>query len=95
MIQHILTETGGQSLATQWPALQQTLIEADRGEEDFPATATSPARPRRLLTLPHGPIIRRELSAGGYLLRFSGPEAKKGGLMDDVMDEVERLFMSK
>ena len=95
LIQHILSENRSQSLETQWSALQSTLAEAGRGEEDFPATATSPARPRRLLALPQGLIIRREQSPSGYLLRFSGPEAKRGGLMDDVMDEVERLFIPK
>jgi ParB family chromosome partitioning protein len=28
----------------------------------------------------------------GWILRFSGPEARNGGLVDDVLDEVERLF---
>lgn len=95
VIHQILTETRGQSLESQWAALLQTLIEADRGEEDFPETPTTPARPRRMLTLPQGLIIRRELSPGGYLLRFSGPEARKGGLMEDVMDMVERNFVPK
>ena len=93
LIHHILRENRGQSLESQWSALQATLIEADRGEEDFPATATSPARPRRMLDLPQGLILRREETPGGYVLRFTGPEAKRGGMMDDVMDAVERLFM--
>jgi ParB family chromosome partitioning protein len=95
LIVQILKETHGQSLDSQWSALIQTLIEADRGEEEIPATATTPARPRRLLDLPQGLTIRRELSPGGYILRFSGPEAKRGGLMDDVMDMVERMLMPK
>jgi ParB family chromosome partitioning protein len=93
LIVQILKETRGQSLDSQWSALIQTLIEADRGEEEIPATPTTPARPRRLLDLPQGLTIRRELSPGGYILRFSGPEAKRGGLMDDVMDMVERMLM--
>ena len=93
LIRHILSEVRGQNLETQWAALLQTLIEADRGEEDFPATPTSPARPRRLLELPQGLIIRREITPGGYVLRFTGPEAKKGGLMEDIMDMVERMCM--
>ena len=32
------------------------------------------------------------MSGDGWILRFSGPEAKKGGLIDDVLDEVERWF---
>ena len=93
LIQHILQETRGQSLESQWSALSQTLAEADRGEEEIPATHTTPARPRRMLHLPQGLIIRREMTMSGYALRFSGPEAKKRGMMDDVMDAVERLFM--
>jgi ParB family transcriptional regulator, chromosome partitioning protein len=37
-----------------------------------------------------GLTIRREMSREGWILRFSGPEAKKGGLIDDVFDLVER-----
>ena len=43
-----------------------------------------------MLQLTQGLVIRREITPGGYILRFSGPEAKKGGLMDDVIDLVER-----
>ena len=92
LIQQILKETRGQSLETQWAALLQTLIEADRGEEETPATATTPARPRRMVELRQGLTIRREETPLGYALRFSGSETKKGGLMDDVMDQIERLF---
>ena len=92
LIQQILQETRGQSVESQWSALTQTLAEADRGEDEIPATPTTPARPRRMLTLPQGLIIRREMTQTGYALRFSGPEAKRGGLMDDVMDAVERWF---
>jgi ParB family chromosome partitioning protein len=28
----------------------------------------------------------------GWILRFSGPEARRGGLVDVVLDEVERVF---
>ena len=48
-----------------------------------------------MLDLPQGLVIRREITPGGYFLRFSGPEAKKGGLMDDVMDIVERVLMPR
>ncbi len=92
LIVHILQECRGQSYASQWSTLLPTLIEADKGEDETPATPTSPARPRRLLHLKRGLIIRREETPTGYALRFSGPEAKRKGLMDDVMDEVERWF---
>lgn len=92
LFHQILKETRGRNLATQWSALLATLVEAERGEEDIPATPTRCARPRRLLELKQGLIIRREESPQGYALRFSGQEARRKGLMDDVMDHVERWF---
>lgn len=92
LIHQILAEVRGQDTASQWSALLPTLQEAERSEPDTPATATSPARPRRMLALKQGLVIRREMTATGWILRFSGPEAKRRGLMDDVMDEVERMF---
>ncbi len=91
LVHQILLETRGRNLETQWSALVATLIEAERGEEEIPATPTTPARPRRMIELQPGLTIRREWTPGGYVLRFSGPEAKRGGLMDDVMDMVERM----
>jgi ParB family chromosome partitioning protein len=32
------------------------------------------------------------MSPGGYLLRFTGPQAKSPGLIDDVLDKVEEWF---
>lgn len=92
LIVQVLREVRGQSCATQWSALLPTISEAEKGEDDTPATATSPSRPRRMLHLKQGLTIRREETPQGYLLRFSGPEARRRGLMDDVMDQVERWF---
>jgi len=92
LIHQVLKETRGLNFQTQWTALLPTLLEAEKGLGDTPANAKSPARPRRLLHLKQGLMIRREESAYGYHLCFSGPEARKKGLMDDVMDMVERLF---
>lgn len=91
LIRHILRENAGSGFETQWSALIATLTEAERGEEEIPATPTSPGRPRRMLNLRQGLVIRREITQGGYILRFTGPEARKGGLMDDIMDMVEKL----
>lgn len=79
------------SLPSQWQALLPLLSEAltDPGED---ATPTTPGRPRRFLQLKQGLTIRRERSGDGWILRFSGPEARKGGLVDDVLDHVERWF---
>ena len=48
-----------------------------------------------MIALPRGLIIRREMTMSGYALRFSEPEARKGRLMDNVKDAVERLFVPK
>ena len=93
LIEHILREYCGQSLATQWSALLSTLNEANKCEEEIPATPTRPGRPRRMLSLPQGLVIRREVLPNGYALRFTGPEARKGALMDDIMDLIERWCM--
>ena len=92
LIQHILHDVQGQSPENQWQALLPTLNEADRHDPETTATATSPGRPRRLLHLKQGLTIRRELAKDGWLLHFSGPEARKAALMEDVMDSIERQF---
>lgn len=92
VIHQILQEVRGASLDHQWQALLPTLTEADRNDPEIPATRKSSARPRRLLYLKQGLTIRRELANGGWVLRFSGEEARSGALLDDVMDYVERTF---
>ncbi len=78
------------ALPAQWQALLPILSESlDPGEE---ATTTTPGRPRRLLHLKQGLTIRREKSGNGWIMRFSGPEARSGALIDDVMDHIERWF---
>lgn len=78
------------ALPAQWQALLPILAESlDPAEE---ATPTQPGRPRRLLHLRQGLTIRREKSGDAWILRFSGPEARSGALMDDVMDHIERWF---
>ena len=92
LIHQIFKEARGQTLDHQWQALLPTLNEADRHDDEVPATSNSPARPRRRLELRQGLTIRRELAKDGWILRFTGEEARKGALMDDVMDYVERTF---
>lgn len=93
LITQILTEHRRTALASQWTALIPTLTEALAPETE--PTPRHPGRPRRLLHLKQGLTIRREKCPNGWLLRFSGPEAKTGGLIDDVLDEVERLFQKR
>lgn len=79
------------ALPSQWQALLPVLSEAltDLAEA---VPASHPGRPRRILHLKQGLTIRRERSGDSWILRFSGPEARKGGLIDDVLDQVERWF---
>ena len=51
-------------------------------------------RPRRLLKLRQGLTITREPTPTGWLLRFTGPQARSPGLIDDVLDKVEEWFKS-
>ena len=87
MIEATLMPLRDLGLESQWAALTPLLTESQSAE---PAP-TNP-RPRRLLHLKQGLTIRREMTRTGWILRFSGPEARSGGLIDDVLDEVERWF---
>jgi ParB family chromosome partitioning protein len=77
----------GSGPETQWSALRPVLM--DIAQE--PTTPTT-RRPRRLLRLPQGLTITREPTPKGWLLRFTGPEARSPGLIDDVLDKVEEWF---
>jgi ParB family chromosome partitioning protein len=72
---------------TQWSALRPVLMDIAR-EPTSPTTR----RPRRLLRLRQGLTITREPTPTGWLLRFTGPEARSPGLIDDVLDKVEVWF---
>ena len=87
-----LTEHAHASLPTQWTALLPLLSEALLDAEEPTPT---PGRPRRVLTLKQGLVIRRERAGDGWILRFSGPEARSGALIDDVLDKVEFWFQPK
>ena len=72
---------------TQWSALRPVLLDIAR-EPVHPTTR----RPRRLLKLRQGLTITREPTPTGWLLRFTGPQARSPGLIDDVLDKVEEWF---
>ena len=95
LIGHTLQECQGLSPASQWDRLLPILNEAERSPDEETTGPQGTPRPRRTLYLRQGLLIRREMSGDGWILRFSGPEAKKGGLIDDVLDEVERWFDPK
>jgi ParB family transcriptional regulator, chromosome partitioning protein len=77
-------------LQTQWSTLRPVLMDIAREPTD-PKTG----RPRRLVRLRQGLTITREPAPTGWILRFSGPEARKGGLVDDVLDKVEEWFQKR
>jgi ParB family transcriptional regulator, chromosome partitioning protein len=77
----------GQGAETQWSTLRPVLQDVLR-EPTNPTTR----RPRRLLKLRQGLTITREPTPSGWILRFSGLQAKSPGLADDVMTKVEEWF---
>lgn len=79
------------SLDSQWQALAPVLAEALSPTQISPAP-TDRGAPRRVRTIRPGLTVRRELTRTGWSLRFSGPEAKSPGFIDDILDEVERWF---
>lgn len=81
-----LHPVAGQSPETQWTTLRPVLSDVLK-EPTNPTTR----RPRRLLKLHQGLTITREPTNNGWILRFTGPEARSG-LIDDVLDKVEEWF---
>ena len=81
---HPLTGSGPE---TQWQTLRPLLADLLKNPTD-PKTH----RPRRLLHLRQGLTITREPTPTGWTLRFTGPQARSGGLIDDVLDKVEEWF---
>ena len=80
------------TLETQWQSLVPVLAEATSPEPLSGPAPGTPGAPRRLRTLRKGLTVRRELTRTGWILRFTGPDAKSPGIIDDVLDEVERMF---
>jgi ParB family chromosome partitioning protein len=88
-----LSHVEGEPLETQWQALQPALTDTLRNPDDPDPTANT--RPRRFLSLKQGLHITREPCRNGWILRFTGPQAKSGGMIDDVLDEIEKWFQKK
>jgi ParB family chromosome partitioning protein len=81
---------------SQWQAMLPYLAESEHQHtftDPAPESATRvrDGRPRRLLRIRPQLIVRREVAKDGYILRFTGLEAT-GGLMDHILDEIERLY---
>lgn len=80
------------SLESQWQAILPILTESAAPPSVAGPAPDTPGAPRRLRNLRKGLTVRRELTRSGWILRFTGPQAKSPGIIDDVMDEVERIF---
>jgi len=87
-----LAEAPNAAPDAQWKRLVPVLAEAE-AEAKSPDTGPKyrPGRPRRMVHPRRALRIRRERTAEGWALRFTGPEAT-GPLMEDIMDYVEQNF---
>lgn len=93
VIDEVLKLHRTQTLALQMQALRPLLSEAARIPDAEAETTRRTGHPRRLLRLPQGLTIHREQTAKGWLLHFSGPEARSGALLDDVFRVIELNFL--
>jgi ParB family transcriptional regulator, chromosome partitioning protein len=96
LIQTTLEVNGGRDHEVQWNALEPILRESEAWSNPRPAADPEPgtsdvARPRRVVRLKHGLVVRREMTRDGYSLHFSGRGAQ-GGLLDEVLDNIEQLY---
>jgi ParB family chromosome partitioning protein len=91
VIRAALEETPRETPETQWQAFLPILAEAEQPATEATSGPRRPDRPRRVLRPRPGLTIRRERTREGYTLHFSGRDATCM-MLDDVFDEIERLF---
>jgi ParB family chromosome partitioning protein len=93
LMRHALGESGQRQPEAQWRTLLPILAECENPDIPDPRPAAGPrARPRRTWDSPrHALRIRRELTRDGWCLHFTGRDAR-GALIDDIFDEIERMF---
>lgn len=92
LIRTALEESASTEPEAQWALILPILAEAERQPADAPVP--HPPRPRRLLRPRAGLTIRREMTREGWCLHFSG-RAATSALLDEVFDEIERLFSAE
>lgn len=90
LIETALTEHRPRTQIAEW-ALIEPIVEEAEGWLTQPRATYRIGRPRRAARIRPSLLIRRELTKDGWTLRFTGNEAT-GPLMEDIMDEVERLY---
>jgi ParB family chromosome partitioning protein len=86
-----LEATRGTSPERQWAAIAPYLAEQAAEAAARAPEPRRPGRPRRALWLRDTLAVRRERTPGGYVLRFSGPDATSG-LLDEVLDTLEQMY---
>jgi ParB family chromosome partitioning protein len=89
-----LAEAGAKDPESQWAILLPVILEAERHHEPVDEARLSDprgGRPRRVVRPRVGLTVRREMARDGWLLRFTGREATSG-LLDEVLDEIERMY---
>lgn len=82
----------GMAPARQWAALIPAITEAVLEPDGPPPEVEVPGRPRRLLRLNCGIVLRREWTREGWVIRLDARHAKHPGIVDDIFDVVERWF---
>lgn len=99
IIRTALVESSDENHASEWSLILPVLTEAEAQAADAEPPATlgddylrgKPSRPRRISKPRRSLTIRRQRTRDGYTLHFTGPDATEG-LIDDVFDEIDRLF---
>ena len=95
LVDEVLKLHRARPLSCQMQALKPLLAEAATVTEAEAEITRRTGHPRRLLHLPQGLTLRREQTAKGWLLHFSGPEARSGALLDDVFRLIEQNCLPK
>jgi ParB family chromosome partitioning protein len=90
VIRTALEESSLTDPQTQWDLVVPLLTEAER-QPAGTAHPERPGRPGRVFRPRETLTIRREMTRDGWCLHFTGREAK-GALIDEVIDEIERVF---
>lgn len=88
----ILDEHRDSGAETQWRALAPAVAEAVLAPEDPEPVPGRAPRTRRALRLHSGVTLRREWTRTGWILRIDARHADHPGIVDDILDLVERWF---
>jgi ParB family chromosome partitioning protein len=86
-----LEAAGTDSAERQWAAIAPYLAEYAAETAAPSPRPRQPGRPRRAVWLRDTLVVRRERTPGGYVLRFTGPDAT-GSLLDEVLDRLEQIY---